>query len=65
MTYKERVREVYPRAIAKRYQFGVGGGYTLIWDGFGEKKRLGEGDTAAQAWKNVWKRIDPAKGIKP
>lgn len=58
MTAKERVKLVYPRAIAKRYHLTGGGGYTLIWDGFGEKKRLGEGDTAAQAWKNVWKRID-------
>jgi hypothetical protein len=64
MTYKERVRQVHPKANHKRYRTDGGGGYTLIWAERGENHRLAEGETTAQAWHNAWKKIEKAKKAK-
>ena len=55
MTAKEKVRQVYPKACAKRYftQIPGTGGYTLVWADRRESQRLASGKTAAEAWKRA------------
>ena len=55
---KDKIKEVYPRAYAEKYQKRnplAKEYYYLIWSSRlkDEKIRLGEGDTEAKAWKDA------------
>lgn len=61
MSNKNKVREKYPDSFAEK--FTTNGfnsrSYYLIWEkpNGNQKRRLGEGDTEAQGWKEAWERI--------
>lgn len=58
MSYKDKVRSVYPKATHHRYTTTGHTGYTLIWEKWLQMgRRLGEGKTTAEAWRNAWKHI--------
>jgi hypothetical protein len=53
MTAEERVKQVYPKATARKYETGRGS-YYLVWsEGLGTGRRIAEGDTKRKAWKNA------------
>lgn len=63
MTSKDKVKELFPNAYSERYQTNNGFRkeyYWLIWSSRlrEEKRRLGEGDTEAKAWKDVFAKKD-------
>ena len=66
MTAKQKVRQVYPRAIHKRYATNgpFARGYTLIWAEYGERHRLGEGKTTAAAWSDAWRHVSALQQVK-
>lgn len=53
-TAKDKVMEAYPKAHAtKHVRQTVKTAYWLVWDARLDGKRIGEGSTQAEAWKNA------------
>lgn len=59
MSNENKVKEKYPNAYADKYKTQGFGAHTywLIWSDSkfsNDKKRLGEGETSAQAWRDAF-----------
>ncbi len=61
MSPQQKVKQVHPLARSERYPGrGFSAGHNLIWSRFGhDAKRLGEGKTAAAAWKDAANNLPP------
>ena len=58
MTYKEKVQNVYPMAMAEQYRNPQKQlTHVIIWIERWPHRRLADGKNSAEAWRNAWKRI--------
>ena len=56
MTAQDKVKAIFPKAVAKKYKDNGGRSYYLIWTKpYTEAFRLASGKTSAEAWKNALK----------